>query len=75
MTTFRFYKGKLESQLTDRGTSPKHRAENIITGSGEVTVSNAIHNLFFELLTSDVQNLLTDLGANFYMLDKNDERR
>jgi hypothetical protein len=70
ISTWRLHDGKLQNLLTDKGTSPRHRAENIITDSGEATVSTAIHNLFLKLLTSDKQNLLKDLGANFYMFDE-----
>jgi hypothetical protein len=66
ITTWRIHDGKLENLLTDNGTSPKHRAKNIITGSGEVTVSTVILNIFLDLLELDDHQLLTDLGCNFY---------
>jgi hypothetical protein len=73
ISTYRLHNGELQLLLNLDSSAPRHRAENIITGSGEVTVSNAIHNLFFELLTSDDQELLTELDVNFYILDKDSQ--
>jgi hypothetical protein len=75
MTTFQLIKDKngrltMESQLTEGGNSPKHIAENIITGCGEVTITHVLYSHFLKLLESDEKQLLVGIGCNFYMLDR-----
>jgi hypothetical protein len=75
MTTFQLIKDKngrltMESQLTEGGNSPKHIAENIITGCGEVTITHVLYTHFLKLLESDEKQLLVGIGCNFYMLDR-----
>ena len=76
MTTFKLVNGEdgkstMKSQLTENGNSPKHRAENIITGCGEVTINHVIYRHFLTMLELNEQKVLEGVGCDFYMLDDN----
>jgi hypothetical protein len=76
MTTFQLVTGEdgesiMKSQLTENGKSPKHRAENLITGCGEVTINHVICRHFLTLLELNEQQVLEGVGCDFYMLDDN----
>ena len=57
----------MKSQLTIGSKLPKHRAEDIITGGGEVTINHTIYGHFLTLLKSDT--VMGSVGCDFYIPD------